>query len=199
MRVIGGELRGRKLSVPKDDAVRPTTDRVKESMFNLIGGFLEEDTVVYDLFSGTGGLGIEALSRGAGKAYFCDRSRNSYDLTRKNLRDCRLEDRSRCVFGDFRKAVEQFDAPADLVFLDPPYGLDLWKPASDLLLEKGKLRDGAVLVMEHGEKQSLKGLDPRLELIKERKYGLILVTIYRYREIPEGSGDQDEVAPIGEQ
>jgi 16S rRNA G966 N2-methylase RsmD len=83
--------------------------------------------------------------------------------------------------------------------LDPPYGLDLWKPASDLLLEKGKLRDGAILVMEHGEKQSLKGLDPRLELIKERKYGLILVTIYRYREIPEGSGDQDEVAPIGEQ
>ena len=81
MRIIGGELRGKKLSSPKDESVRPTTDRVKESMFNLIAGEIGEDTVVYDLFSGSGGLGIEALSRGARKAFFCDRSRNSYDLT----------------------------------------------------------------------------------------------------------------------
>ena len=185
MRIIGGELRGKKLSSPKDESVRPTTDRVKESMFNLIAGEIGEDTVVYDLFSGSGGLGIEALSRGARKAFFCDRSRNSYDLTRKNLRDCRLESRSACVFGDYRKAVDQFDEPADLVFMDPPYNLDLWKPCSDLLLEKGRLAEGAMLVMEHGERQLLADLDPRLELIKERKYGLIMVSIYRYRDNTE--------------
>ncbi len=190
MRIIGGELRGKKLSSPKDESVRPTTDRVKESMFNLIAGEIDDGTVVYDLFSGSGGLGIEALSRGAKLACFCDRSRNSYDLTRKNLRDCRLESRSRCVFGDYRKALDQFEEPADLVFLDPPYSLDLWKPCSDLLLEKGKLRDGALLVMEHGEHQALKELDPRLELFKERKYGLILVSIYRYRDEAAFTGEQ---------
>ena len=190
MRIIGGELRGKKLSSPKDESVRPTTDRVKESMFNLIAGEIDEDTVVYDLFSGSGGLGIEALSRGARYAWFCDRSRNSYDLTRKNLRDCRLENRSRCVFGDYRKAVDSFEEPADLVFLDPPYSLDLWKPCSDLLLEKKKLKGGALLVMEHGEHQPLKELDPRLELFKERKYGLILVSIYRYRDEAASTGEQ---------
>ena len=190
MRIIGGELRGKKQSSPKDESVRPTTDRVKESMFNLIAGAIDEDTVVYDLFSGSGGLGIEALSRGARYAWFCDRSRNSYDLTRKNLRDCRLESRSRCVFGDYRKAVDSFEEPADLVFLDPPYSLDLWKPCSDLLLEKEKLKGGALLVMEHGEHQPLKELDPRLELFKERKYGLILVSIYRYRDEAASTGEQ---------
>ena len=184
MRIIGGELRGKKLTPPKDEAIRPTTDRVKESMFDLLTGCIDGSAVVYDLFSGSGGLGIEALSRGAGFAYFSDRSRISYDLTKKNLRDCRLENRSKCVMGDYRKALESFDRKADLVFMDPPYGADLWKTCSDFLLEQDKLEEGAVLVMEHGDKQPLKGLDPRLNLIKEKKYGQILVSIYRYSPVP---------------
>lgn len=180
MRVIGGELRGKGLQTPADDAVRPTTDRVKESMFNLIAPYIDDETVVYDLFSGTGGLGIEALSRGAKKAYFCDKSKESLRLTKENIRDCRLEDRAVAAYGDYRKAPEDFPEKADLVFLDPPYGLDLWKKASDSLIENDKLNDGAVIVMEHGTENRLEGLDPRLALLKERKYGYIMVSVYEY-------------------
>ncbi len=182
MRVIAGELRGKKLQAPEDDMVRPTTDRVKESMFNLISGCIDDETVVVDLFSGTGGLGIEALSRGAKKAYFCDNSKKSYYLIKQNIKDCRLEDRSAIVFGDYKKTAAAIEEKADLVFLDPPYGLDLWKKAADSLIENDCLADGAVLVMEHGADNPIEGLDERVELIKEKKYGYIMVSVYRYSE-----------------
>lgn len=180
MRVIGGELRGKKLTAPKDDSVRPTTDRVKESMFNLISGFIDGDTVVYDLFSGTGSLGIEALSRGAAKAFFCDKSRESYNITKENITNCRLNDRSKLVFGNYRKAVSEFEQKADLVFLDPPYGLDLWKDCSDMLVCQDKLNEEAVIVMEHGVENELTGIHENLSLIKEKKYGAIVISIYCY-------------------
>lgn len=180
MRVIAGDLRGKKLLAPKDESIRPTYDRVKESMFNLIYDYIDEDTVVYDLFSGTGGLGIEALSRGAKRAYFCDKSKESYNITKENIKSCRLEDSATLVFGNYKKAVFDFDQKADLVFMDPPYGLGLWKPCSDFLIEAECLNDGAVIVMEHGVENELGDIDPAFKLIKERKYSAIVVSIYQY-------------------
>ena len=162
MRVIAGELRGKKLLAPGDETIRPTTDRVKESMFNLIYDYIYEDTVVYDLFSGTGGLGIEALSRGAARAFFSDKSKDSYNITKENIRSCRMEERSH------------------LVFLDPPYALDLWKESSDFLISQDKLNEDAIIVMEHPSNKSLEGIDSALRLVKERKYGVIMVSIYQY-------------------
>lgn len=185
MRVIGGELRGKKLIAPKDETVRPTTDRVKESMFNLIYDYIDEDTLVYDLFSGTGGLGIEALSRGAAKVFFCDKSRESYNITKQNIKECRLDDRSRLFFGNYKKALAEFDQKADLVFLDPPYGLDLWKQCADELIAQDKLNEDAVIVMEHGVENELKSMSENLSLIKERKYGAIVISIYCYSAASE--------------
>ena len=185
MRVIGGELRGKRLIAPKDESVRPTTDRVKESMFNLIYDYTDEDTVVYDLFSGTGGLGIEALSRGAAKVFFCDKSRESYNITKQNINDCRLKDRSKLVFGNYKKALAEFEDKADLVFLDPPYGLDLWKTCTDELIAQDKLNEDAVIVMEHGVENKLTDLHKDLSLIKERKYGAIAISIYCYSTLSE--------------
>lgn len=185
MRVIGGELRGKKLTAPKDDSVRPTTDRVKESMFNLISGYIDEDTVVYDLFSGTGSLGIEALSRGAEKAFFCDKSKESYNITKENIASCRLNDRSRLVFGSYKKAVSEFEQKADLVFLDPPYGLDLWKDCSDMLVSQDRLNEEAVVVMEHGVENELTDINENLSLIKEKRYGAIVISIYRFSTASE--------------
>lgn len=185
MRVIGGELRGKKLTAPKDEAVRPTTDRVKESMFNLISGYIDEDTVVYDIFAGTASLGIEALSRGAKRAFFCDKSKESYNIAKENITACRLNDRSKLVFGNYKKAFSEFEEKADLVFLDPPYGLDLWKECSDLLISQDKLNEAAIIVMEHGVENELTQIDERLSLIKEKKYGTIVVSVYCFDTVGE--------------
>lgn len=126
MRVIAGEHRGRTLRAPKGDATRPTTDRVRESLFSTIaserGGF--EGAVVLDAFAGSGALGVEALSRGAHSAVFCECNRQALDALRANTA---FLDKGavRIVGGDvFKRAVRCAREPFDLVFLDPPYDLD---------------------------------------------------------------------------
>ncbi len=185
MRVIAGNLRGKKLLTPKDEGIRPTTDRVKESMFNLISGYIDEDAVVYDLFSGTGGLGIEALSRGAARAYFSDNGRDGYRITGENLDACRLREKAVLKFGSYRKSAAEFPEKADLVFLDPPYDMNLWKEASDYLIENERLNDGAVIVMEHPVENKLNGINKALDLIKEKKYGVIVVSVFCYNSKSE--------------
>ncbi|MDD3169680.1 MAG: RsmD family RNA methyltransferase, partial [Eubacteriales bacterium] len=93
MRIIAGDFKGKRLFTPKDSKIRPTTDKVKESIFNMIAPYLE-DAVAIDLFSGTGNLGLEAISRGAKRCYFGDKSRESMELTRQNIAHCRQEDRA---------------------------------------------------------------------------------------------------------
>lgn len=182
MRVIAGALRGKKLKAPRNEAIRPTTDRVKESLFNLIADEIDESAVVYDLFSGTGGLGIEALSRGAGYAYFCDKSKEGYELTKENIRSCHMEEKSVIIYGDYKKALKQFDEKADIVFLDPPYGAYLWKPCLEALLSQDKLKKNGIAVLERGTDQLLEDLPPDLICEKERRYGASTISIYRRRE-----------------
>ena len=178
MRVIAGTLRGKKLIPPKDDAVRPTTDRVKESLFNLLIGQIDDSTVIYDLFSGSGGLGIEALSRGARYGCFCDKSKESYQLTKENIRRCRLEDRSIVVLGDFHKAISRFPYQADIVFLDPPYQDYLWKPCLEAILEQDRLKVNGIAVLEHGAGQIPENLPEAFVCEKQRRYCACAISIY---------------------
>ena len=106
MRIIAGDFKGRRLFAPKDGKIRPTTDKVKESIFNMIAAYLG-DAVVIDLFSGTGNLGLEAISRGAARCYFGDRSRESMELTRQNIAHCRQEDRAVTIPWRFRICPEK--------------------------------------------------------------------------------------------
>jgi 16S rRNA (guanine966-N2)-methyltransferase len=142
MRVVAGELRGRRLQAPKGTTTRPTSDRVREATFNSLesAGWVEGATVL-DLFAGSGALGIEALSRGAAHATFVERDRAALDALRANLGACRLgPDRATVVVGD---AFAHLDGPYDLALLDPPYAFDRW---DDLL---GGL-DADVAVCEAG-------------------------------------------------
>ena len=104
MRVISGSARGLKLNTPGDDRVRPTTDRVKESMFNIVQDWVY-DSQVLDLFAGSGALGIEALSRGASQAVFCDNSLDSIKIIKSNIEKARVVDRSQIVSGDFKRCL----------------------------------------------------------------------------------------------
>ncbi|MEO6571939.1 MAG: 16S rRNA (guanine(966)-N(2))-methyltransferase RsmD [Ilumatobacteraceae bacterium] len=125
MRVVAGELRGRKIEGPPGTATRPSTDKVREATFNALGSLdLLRDAAVVDLFAGTGALGIEALSRGAASCTFVERDRTALRTLRGNIADLGLGDRSRIVPGDAMVMGAGLDA--DLVLADPPYDFDAW-------------------------------------------------------------------------
>lgn len=155
MRIIGGAFRGRALApVGKGDAaahLRPTTDRVRESLFNvLMGGRYGDpisDAQVLDLFAGTGALGLEALSRGASFASFVESGRKGQSLIAANIALCAVQDRTQIIGRDARK-LGTAERACDLVFLDPPYGKSLGEAAMTQALAKGWIAPGALILWE---------------------------------------------------
>ena len=146
MRVISGEKRGARLeSLPGDDT-RPTTDRVKESLFNIIQ-FSVRGAKVLDLFGGCGGLGLEALSRGADSALFTDANPDAVKIINSNIKKLGFEDRSRVINGDFKLALKG-DAKYDLIFIDPPYASDFIEEALALISQNNVLTDDGIIVCE---------------------------------------------------
>jgi 16S rRNA (guanine966-N2)-methyltransferase len=125
MRVVAGELRGRRLAAPADGSIRPTTDKVREAVFNALTSL---DVIigsrVADLYAGSGALGIEALSRGAEHCTFVERGRRALASLRENIAQLGLDDRARVVAGDAVAVAPRLDV--DIVFADPPYGFDDW-------------------------------------------------------------------------
>ena len=125
MRVVAGELRGRRIEAPPGNDTRPTTDKVREATFNALGSLdLIRDAVVVDLYAGTGALGIEALSRGAASCTFVERDRTALRTLRGNLAHLGLQERTSVMTGDARVLAP--GVPADVVLADPPYGFDAW-------------------------------------------------------------------------
>ena len=151
MRVIAGKYKGRKLNSPDDYSVRPTTDKVKEAMFSILTNELYGARVL-DLFAGTGGLGIEALSRGAEYCLFADSSRRSLEILRSNLEHCKVAEEIRIKAGDYRKVLKNLtgriedglEEPFDIILLDPPYDGGYMDEIFTLISEGGLLAgDGA--------------------------------------------------------
>ncbi len=173
MRIIAGEFRGRALaSVGKGDAgahLRPTTDRVRESLFNVLDHQIDLDGLrVLDLFAGTGALGLEALSRGAAHVTFVDDGRVAQGLIRKNIDLTRSADSTILIRRDATRLGDNTGAPYDLIFLDPPYGKALGQTALAAALRGGWLAEDALIVWEENAPMSApKGF----ELHDTRKYG----------------------------
>ena len=150
MRVIAGEARRTPLVTVRGDAVRPTSDKIKETLFNMLQPQIEGIRFL-DLFAGSGGIGIEALSRGAKHAVFCDHSREAAACVRKNLTKTRLADRAEVHIGDFRSVLKKLGRASsvfDMVFLDPPYGKGLETEALIALKEVGLVYPGATVIVE---------------------------------------------------
>lgn len=178
MRIIGGSLRGRRLAAPPGLATRPTADRVRESVFNILGGSLSVDLVL-DLYAGTGALGIEALSRGAGRAILVDQARSALSVIRRNLQALHLEDRSRVVGADIRRGLRFLhteNTPVGLVFMDPPYADGMIASTLAALVDSGTLASGARIVIEHGRREAVAPSLPELILSDQRRYGKTLVS-----------------------
>jgi 16S rRNA (guanine966-N2)-methyltransferase len=178
MRVIAGELGGRTLVAPRGMATRPTSDRVREALFSVLGQV--GDAAVLDLYAGTGALGIEALSRGAARAVFVESGAAALAALRKNLAALGLRDRARVVDRPVARAHAETLAagPFDLVFIDPPYVLVREVPAAmDRLTAEGALGPGVRVVLEHGSRDPPPDL-PGLERGPTRAYGDTSLTFF---------------------
>lgn len=196
MRIISGHLRGRDLGrVP--DGVRPTTDRVRESLFSSLGAV--DDLVVLDLFAGTGALGLEAYSRGAGRVVFVERSKGVARALKKRLEGLGLadEDALRLMQTDARRAIRRLaegGATAfDLVFVDPPYvegGESEREPILTALFASGILASDAMVVVEGPTRHPLPPL-PGIRVVDERRYGDTLLTWLTAGDPPAGTVSQD--------
>lgn len=179
VRVISGSARGLKLNTPGDDRVRPTTDRVKESMFNIVQDWAY-DSQVLDLFAGSGALGIEALSRGASQAVFCDNSLDSIKIIKSNIEKARVADRSQIVSGDFKRCLRDMEAKNqsfDMIFVDPPYYEGLFEEVLDTIRSCKILKKDGIVIVEHDAKKPI-GQVEGLEVYKEKKYGITMLTFY---------------------
>jgi 16S rRNA (guanine(966)-N(2))-methyltransferase RsmD len=181
MRIIAGELKGRRLASPSDNRVRPTTDKVKEAVFSMIAGYLQ-DSVVLDLFSGTGNLGLEAVSRGAKRAYLVDRDRASIALIRENVQHCKVEDRTVILLSDYAAALRKFNDSADVIFLDPPYKAGYMEECFELIADNNVLADDGIIVAEHSSSETLPDELSGMVLVKSKHYGKISVSIFEKKE-----------------
>lgn len=182
MRIISGKLKGRRLASPADRRIRPTTDKVKEAIFSMIAGWIDEESVCIDLFCGTGSLGLEAISRGAKTVYFCDNHRESLNLTKSNVRHCGVEDQAVLMLGDYCANLKRISQKADVIFLDPPYSEHLTPNCLEAIVQNGVLASDGIVVAEHLTDDPLPQSFLGLKAVKERRYGTILVTIYGYSQ-----------------
>jgi 16S rRNA (guanine966-N2)-methyltransferase len=180
MRVISGSARGRSLKAVPGMSTRPTTDKVKESVFSMIGPYFDGGLVL-DLFAGTGGLGIESLSRGMEKAIFIDMEKKSIDTVLHNLEVSGLKDKAEVYRNDAGRALKLLAKRGlkfDLVFLDPPYKMKIIAELITVMEEQELLLPQVRIVVEHDAGDVLADSIGTLQLKKRAEYGETAVTIY---------------------
>ncbi len=171
MRITGGIHRSRKLETPKTDAVRPTSDKVRQAIFNMLNSRgMVQDAVVIDAFCGTGALGLEALSQGASFCTFFDNNKNSINLCKANINSLREEERSKVLMADVVKSKEKPEDmnSATLVFLDPPYHKNLIPQAVESLNDSDWLAPKCFFVMEMDKNESV--VSSLIEVTDEKIY-----------------------------
>lgn len=182
MRIISGKFKGRKIKAVSGYSTRPTSDRLRETIFNIIASQVA-DSVVLDLFSGTGAFGIEAISRGAKQVCLIDNSRAAITTIKQNLAICNISSRAKILKWNISKnlnCLRNFNSMIDLVFMDPPYAKGLIRPALINLRESGALLDKALIIVEHNDQEVLKGAFSNFSLTDQKKYGKILVSFFQY-------------------
>ena len=181
MRIISGVSKGRRLLTPRKPSIRPTSDRVKESIFNILGREVQ-DKVVLDLFAGTGNLGIEALSRGAKRALFVEKDRQAVRLIKKNLLQCGMEERSKILSTDVNRAIailSQQGESFDLILMDPPYEKGLIEKTLFKLTSKRIYQEDSILMIEHDRREPLPHTIANWSLVRQRRIGDTVISFLK--------------------
>jgi 16S rRNA (guanine966-N2)-methyltransferase len=178
MRIISGTSKGKKLRPLRGQGIRPTSDRVKESIFNILGEEVDGKHVL-DLFAGTGNLGIEALSRGATRSVFVEKEKLAIDLIKKNLSHCGFDDRVHIMTGEVERAIRLLHRKGevfDLIFMDPPYRRGLVQKTLGILQAQPLHHEDSIIVIEHDRREPLSESMEEWVLLRKRPFGDTVVS-----------------------
>lgn len=185
MRIISGINKGKKLYAPEGHKVRPTSDKIKESIFNIIGP-INKDAIILDLFAGSGNVGIEFLARGAKHCTFVDISRKNLRYVKKNLDSCNFEDRAKVIMGDYEKVMADLGRAKekfDYIFADPPYELNLSKNIIDKVFEYNILNKRGLLIIERDKSEkTIDNTNTSMVEYREKIYGRTIISFIRHLE-----------------
>jgi 16S rRNA (guanine966-N2)-methyltransferase len=179
LRILGGSLRGKKLFGPEGLEFRPTTGRVKEFIFYVYRQEIE-NSIILDLFSGSGSLGLEALSRGARDVYFVEKSFRSLQLLKRNIDACGFSGRAHPIAGDAFMILDRLGNRGEafpVIFADPPFKESLHSRIVDSVSRNKVLKSGGVLILEHESHDACSG-QPDLVLLRQKKFGHCSISIY---------------------
>ena len=184
MRIISGKARGTKLYTLDGTATRPTLDRVKESLFNIIQNDIEDSTVL-DLFSGSGAIGLEFLSRGAKRAVLCDSSKDAIKIIKQNVQKTHFEEKVEVYNMEFTKLVERLqNQKFDIIYIDPPYATDFIKISLEKIIEYELVNENTKIIVETDDEtrilNQIENMD--VEITDKRKYGRATIIFLKYRK-----------------
>ena len=175
MRIISGEARGRTLFAPSGDQTRPTSDKIRGSLFNILNGCIE-DAEVLDRFGGTGALALEALSRGAESAVICDNSPAAVNVIKENAQKTHLYDRCVILNTDATKFAARTNDKYDIVFIDPPYASDLAMPVFESLIKANAIAEGGIVILETAKE--LQSVPAGYRMRRHAEYSRTHVTVF---------------------
>ncbi|PIU41958.1 MAG: 16S rRNA (guanine(966)-N(2))-methyltransferase RsmD [Candidatus Omnitrophica bacterium CG07_land_8_20_14_0_80_42_15] len=181
MRIVAGKYKSRLIEMPKGVKIRPTKDMVREAVFNVLGT-LCIDSRVLDLYSGSGAIGIEALSRGAAEVSFVDNNQRCVETIRKNLNNLGIEDNINIYRADVFTSIRQFGKTGDffsLIFMDPPYYGDMIEKTLITINKYGIIHNSGVIISEHFKKDEAPKTVGSLQLVRQNSYGNTIVSFYK--------------------
>ena len=172
MRIIGGKARGTKLYTLEGLNTRPTLDKVKEAIFNILQNNIK-DTIILDLFAGSGAIGLESISRGAKKAILCEKKKKAIQIINKNTQKMKVENKVKIPCIDYRKFLKNTKEKYDLIYIDPPYKTDYISKSTKLIKKKNLLKEEGIIIAETDQEERVKKEieNKQIEIYDTRKYG----------------------------
>lgn len=185
MRIISGIAKGTKLYTLEGENTRPTLDRIKEPLFSIIQTYIK-DAVVLDLFSGSGALALETLSRGAKKAILCDKSYEAIKVIKKNIEKTHMEEKAEVFYADYKKCLFDVKEKFDIIFIDPPYKLDIAVKSAEMILQNDLLSNDGIIIIETDDEirelENIKKLSYNIKIVDQRTYGRVKLIFLKKEE-----------------
>lgn len=185
MRIISGIAKGKKILPPDGMQTRPTLDRVKENIFNIIQNYIVDANAV-DVFAGTGSLGLEAVSRGAKECYLVDKHPTTFDFLMQNVNNLGFQNKCKCINKDSYAALKDFGKKGlifDLIFIDPPYAKEMIPPAIEIITSESLLDENGIIVTKIDSSEEIYKGNEKIVLYDYRKYGNTTVCFYKHGEV----------------